>query len=777
MTTRQCSFAAEPEYGFHQHGFLESNSSKTACVTESLRSTIAIRKRSQLQLCRVNTVSNEIPDQQISHSELNQNNHSIEERSKIALLTHSTPFLTSLILHVILLALFSAIVLPALRSGSRISTVMETQFTEPSTVEISTEASGVTGSSEEKSVANVSSSKAITQVSSNAQELNSDLSFTEATTVINSSTPADIQISRSDLTTPIAVPMKYMPMYEHRGEVRISEVAGTSEIASGLSGDLVEIADDGDAIVVWLLDQSLSMQKDMKALAEDLLTTFKKIEDDESTKMLHYVVAFGDDVRVMQEATNKSYVAAKAIYKLPPDPSGIENTFQAVEWCVDNLFNDRKWKRFQERQKLLVVWTDESGDDYLRLENTIQKCLQSNVRVDVIGPSAVLGAQTGYSAYQSPENGLVYQLPVHRGPDSSFPQKLNLTYWYRNVPSTYDEKLRGPYSGLNPAWQGGSNLLSMLSGFSPYALSRLTKQTGGRFTIFDRFADRAPFRLETVREYLPDYRSTMEIRQDLAQQPFRQIILAASAATWQSNRIGTREPNLKFIPQIWGANSLQYQSVDLPKRVLPELNFAKQSLVDVERALSIYLSAATFPGFDPATEPPTRTTKNASPANRESDEVESTDEILDRQSDKLQISMLEKLYKEEPSPRWRAWCDLNFGRLLAASVRLREFIITTSPLTVKKTNGLGADTNYVYLQQSPVLRGGAVSTQRLQLATKLLTRCAEEHAGTPWAVMAERELRDHCGFELIQQVVPRPKPNLNPTRPVPNQKQPTLPNL
>ena len=81
-----------------------------------------------------------------------------------------------------------------------------------------------------------------------------------------------------------------------------------------------------------------------------------------------------------------------------------------------------------------------------------------------------------------------------------------MPYWFRKVPIHWDEARRGPWYGNTPAWQGGSNYDAMLSGFGPYALTRLTMATGGDYILYDRPSDSSPFKIETMRPYLPDYR-------------------------------------------------------------------------------------------------------------------------------------------------------------------------------------------------------------------------------------------------------------------------------
>lgn len=598
--------------------------------------------------------------------------------------------------------------------------------------------------------------------------------------------------------------MAAMPMHQHRGVTRVAEAAGTEQIAGQLAGDLLSIARDGDAIVVWMMDQSVSMQRDRQAMASQLLQTLQSIEADDSSKMMHYVVAFGDGVRLIRDSTIKGYAAANSIASLPVDPSGVENTFQAVEWCLDNLFSSFRWLKGGEKQKLLVIWTDESGDDYPRLEQTIQRCLMANVRVDIIGPSAVLGAQTGYSAYQHPDDGKVYYLPVHRGPDSSFPQKLSLGYWHRGVPFNYDESFQGPWQGRSQNY-GGSNLESLLSGFSPYALTRLARQTGGRYTIYDRPGDRSPFRVEKLADYLPDYRSIQEILFDLQNQPLRKLVLAAAEVTWNSPYTRYSEPPFHLLTQTGWITPVELRN--RVRRNLPNvISRAQKSAAAVEEAIRIYAMADDMPAYQPqmpdrspslppreprgdqrrrhvrhpetiadsataSTEAENDATGMDSETNGGSEEQEASTEFAN-----ISESLMEQLYRQESSKRWRAWCDLNLGRLLAVSVRLRE---SAHVLTALHNNPdiLHPNTNAITFSASDLPTGDPESIRRAELAVRLLKRCVAEHPDTPWAVMASRELQHGFGLSMQQRSVPPPPPAppAPPGRPLP--PRPQLPRL
>lgn len=724
-------------------------------------------------------------------------------------LSAAAPYLTSLLVHAAVLMILAFWVLPILSDG--VDVQINAAFSQQSpdrgpVVEVTPMPVTSDGA-----VANLSTS--LPSVSNPPQPVAlpgqpADVQIPREVRTVQPGLPSTLRMSDAELAAEIPLMVSALPMHKHRGTTRVEEAESTGTIASQLSGDLRRISEDGDAIVVWMLDQSLSMQQDMKSLAEYLLETLQEISADKQTKMFHYVAAFGDGVRVVQDSTQNGEQVAKAIYNLPPDPSGIENTFQSVEWCIDNLFNAYRWRRGNEKQKLLVIWTDESGDDYLRLENTIQRCLLANVRVEIIGPSAVLGAQTGYTAYHHPADGQTYYLPVHRGPDSSFPQKLSLGYWYRGVPNNYHESFRGPYQGTSPRWQGGSNLTAMLSGFSPYALTRLARETGGRYTMYDRPGDRPPFRLETIRDYMPDYRSLSDIEFDLHRQPLRQLILASSAITWNSPYTSRSEPDTTFWYAYPGQPGHDYRQQTLPLRLKTPLFKALRTAADVEKALSLFASASLTPGWKPNREIPASespgtaaitadeptgnnsegdegsdASDDSSPADNKAPDTDDDPDPADvdaelarkpERESSVDQSLLEQLYENEPSKRWRAWSDLNLGRLLMVSVRLREYIAVTSKIW-QHPDELQPTTNIIRLKPSDQLSGGDVSQQRLAIARMLLERCVENNAGTPWAVMAERELKHPTGLQVLESHVPRPAYTV-PVRPVPLQR-PALPKL
>jgi hypothetical protein len=108
------------------------------------------------------------------------------------------------------------------------------------------------------------------------------------------------------------------------------------------------------------------------------------------------------------------------------------------------------------------------------------------------------------------------------------------------------------------------------------------------------------------------------------------------------------------------------------------------------------------------------------------------------------------------------------GRLLAVSVRVREYLLAVEALSANRFSGLGPQTNTVSFLPNQLLLGGEVSAATAAEAERYLKRCADENRGTPWQFLAERELQSPVGI-LIQQgyVPPPPPPRFAPTPSVP----------
>jgi len=459
---------------------------------------------------------------------------------------------------------------------------------------------------------------------------------------------------------------------EGRGALRQS---GTAEDAvSGLGGDIAGRLRKGNLLVVWMFDASLSMAADRQAAGKQMIRVF--VELDRSPRDLPYhhsqaLMCFGQWSQQLVAPTRRWKEVTETVPLVPNDTSGIENVFTALEYAIPEY--RKSWKE----QLLFIVWTDESGNDVDKLESTIALCREHDVSVSVVGPTAVLGRPRGLQFFQFNQQWS-WWLPVDKGPDAGLLQLVQLPHWF-----------------------GGPPANAMPSGFGPYGLVRLSRQTGGSFTLYDRWAERSRFRLEDLRAYLPDYRDRTAARSDIEKSGLRRAVVEAAEIT---ARAECRDP-----PQF---------SFDWP----------------------LYHTPAEF----------RRELRSA--LDRDLPYVQSTIPLIDEALKRLGDPYLEVELQREPSPRWRANYLLAKGRLLAMSVRAREYVHLASEILADRVVEPGS--NEADFQPYGTLLAGDLARQHERQARELLRRCAEGHPHTPWAELAKLEGQYPFSLRFEQRYVP-----------------------
>ena len=454
------------------------------------------------------------------------------------------------------------------------------------------------------------------------------------------------------------------------------EVVHIEGAVDRLTHEIVTRLQEDDLIVIWLMDASLSLVEERAEVATRLERIYAETEQvgrADRDALLSAVVAFGETTVEMVGPTSDGAQVVEGIRNVPDDESGIENTFAAVRDAVERY---RPFRTREQRTMMVIVWTDESGDDYAHLEDAVDVCRKLSVPVFTVGPSAMFGVELGQHAYKHPDNGQVYMLPVNRGPESIRQERLEVPYWF-----------------------DGPQLEALHSGLSPFALTRLANETGGAYLIKDAEADRSPFTLEAMQSYVPEYESPQEYLERAGRSALRAAVLQAVDITRQRKLKGT--PQLVFAPT--GDTFLQ--------QLREAQETVAYNLATLEQALAV---------FGPKG-------------------MESAREV-------------------EKSPRWRAWYDLTYGRLLAMRVRCNEYNWACAEM-----KGLGADfvdkqSNRWQFRPAEKLNFGSGAERQGAEATRLLTRCVAENAGTPWALLAQRELADALGFTVDESYVAPPPP-------------------
>ncbi|MDA7980142.1 MAG: VWA domain-containing protein [Pirellulales bacterium] len=291
-----------------------------------------------------------------------------------------------------------------------------------------------------------------------------------------------------------------------------------------LTHEIARNLEERDVLVVWLMDASGSLTQERAEVADRLNRVYQELDQlgavtDEA--LLSSVIQFGEQMNVLVNPTDNGADVVKAIRNVQTDESGVENVFQTIDAAV------QKYKAHVGRDKrklMLVVWTDESGDDYHALENAVATCQRFNASVYSVGPSAMFGKEEGTVPYVHPEDGNTYYLPISRGPDALRQEQIQLPFWFR-----------------------GSQHRNLNSGLGPFALTRICQSTGGIYFIKDDPAERNQFELDVMMSYTPEYDSASEYLSRARRSKFRSAILKSVDMTMQREFKGT--PRLEFEPR------------------------------------------------------------------------------------------------------------------------------------------------------------------------------------------------------------------------------------
>lgn len=494
----------------------------------------------------------------------------------------------------------------------------------------------------------------------------------------------------------------------------IVPVAGTSDAAESVLGSIRREYKSGDLLVVWLLDASLSLYEDRQIVASKLDPFYREIQAQQGQPhvLMSAAVAFGATVKELQSPTRYGVKLVKSTsQEVPIDATGIENVLSAIEWCV------AKYRKAWKEPIQIVVWTDESGDDILRLEETIAYCRRQGVFVTVVGPTAVFGTERGLQPYIDRPTGYRFMLPVKRGPDTSLPERVSLPYWHES--SLPAPSVQGAQVDTGLPWFGGAYREGVLSGVGPYALTRLALETGGQFLRLDRPNEYVPFAFEQMQNYLPDYGSPAEYLRQVQYRPLRQAILASVQLTAREHAVLT-PPRMAYV---------SYRDEFYPFTIYEDYVNATRFRIDLKDQFAI---EATL--------------------------LQAGNAVVEQCLATFGPDGMEAEYEREDSLRWKAWYDLTRGRLLATSVRQLEYLLACR-LILDRASFLNPETNHIrFVPTDRLLSTDPNVKRRIDEATRLLKRCVANNPGTPWAMLAQWELDRAPGIDVQQVVIPPPQP-------------------
>jgi len=454
-----------------------------------------------------------------------------------------------------------------------------------------------------------------------------------------------------------------------------AEHVGSAEGAvDRVADEILRRLEKGRTLVVWAFDASGSLQAERERLAKHIDTVYAHITQLDGKNLaadgalLTAVVAFGQDRKAMTPApTDDPEKIASAIRAVPLDASGVESTFTTVGMVVEKWgkYRDPKGNRYST---MVIVVTDEVGDDENNLEAAVEAASRAKVPVYVLGSQAIFARTYGKVNYTDPKTGYTHHdVQVKQGPESIMPEQIRLPFWY-----------------------GGEQYDILDSGFGPYALSRLAGATGGIYFVTRLGQTRMGFDPVAMREYKPDWVPRARYEADVSSHPVRKAVIEAALITQQNNLPGM--PSLVFPP------------VDGPE--------FKQAMEQNQA-----LAARTAYTVDAALEP---------------------------------VNAVAKLRDRETSRRWQAHYDLVRGRLLAAKVRCYEYNWACAKMKKDAPKFTKPDANAWQLVPDTEVHYSDKAAAAGKQATNLLKKVVAEHPNTPWALLAQRELKDPLGFKWAE---------------------------
>lgn len=327
--------------------------------------------------------------------------------------------------------------------------------------------------------------------------------------------------------------------------------AGTGGAVDRLTMEIAASLQQRATVVCWVFDQSVSLAGQRKEIAGRLDRVFDELglsgAETKEHELLNLVFAYGQKVApLVKEPTRETGEVVKAIESISIDESGVEMTFTAIAEAA------KKAKQVRisptKRNVMIIVFTDEVGNDQQYADQVAAFCRAQAMRVYVVGVPAPFGkreVKMKFTEFDPRYDDDVQWAVVEQGPETLHPEVVQVRSG-RDADEPID------------------------SGFGPFSLSKLCAETGGLYfcvhanrnasgRVSDgEVADMASrlryfFDPAVMRSYRPDYQPAAKIEKMLASnRAMRSLVDAA-----RSSQVAPMDsPTLEFPRQDDGALAL-----------------------------------------------------------------------------------------------------------------------------------------------------------------------------------------------------------------------------
>ena len=421
--------------------------------------------------------------------------------------------------------------------------------------------------------------------------------------------------------------------------------------------------------VLWMFDESESMKDDQKTIREKFARVAGELRVNVDPKrkdqpLTHAVIGFGGDTHPELEkpAANLDLIG-RAIDHLRVEPSGVENTMTAVRQTIEHYSGLIR----KDHKLLIVLVTDESGDDGGYVEEARQAAVSKNVPIYVIGRQSLFGYPYARILYVDPVTKDHYWPLIRRGPETPDIEGLQ-------------------WDGLHDRWD------EQPSGFAPYELARLAKDSGGIYFLLPteenlrlRQREKA-YSTDLLKEYVPSYEARVVYNEKRARSDLRRTLYEIIVLT-------------KGFPYRKHFSVIPQEMIGQAQEEFPKVTERLNILIQIEARL--------------------RALKGA----------------RDR----------------EPEKRWQAHYDLMLGQVVAHQIISYEYRamledMVAHPPTPSRMPGPDMTVVWDINHSQKPLAPKAKTEKQYAIAKKLLEQVIADHARTPWADLAQDEL--NRGFSV-----------------------------
>lgn len=469
-------------------------------------------------------------------------------------------------------------------------------------------------------------------------------------------------------------------------------VTGATGAIDRLTHEILLSLEDNDTLVVWLFDRSGSLTRQRREINERLGRIYEELG-----LVRHDLRDSSNRQPLLTAVLGFGQTVDWQIRKPTANVEDIKNAVASItmdDSGIENVFTGiyTAAEEFQKwRSKRNIMLIAVTDEVGDDAASMLEKCVDTCRKYAM--PVYVLGVPAAFGETET--------LLKWVDPDPNYSQRPQWGRVNQGPESLRPERLQLPFTGVQSE--------TMDSGFGPFALTRLCYQSGGiYFTIHpNRRVGRRVGRRETnpfsahfayffdpqrMRPYRPEYVSIGEYDRRARASRARTALL--HAATMSINRMDS--PRLHFVKR----DEAQF---------VADLTEAQKMAAKLEpKLVSIH-------------------------------------EILKRGDEDRQ---------SEESLRWQAAFDLAFGQTLAVLVRTRAY----NEMLAKAKRGLEPDeasNNTWRLVPDQDLSISSRLERDAERAEEYLTRVSVEHEGTPWALLAKRELTTPLGWRWEASYTPQ----------------------